>query len=301
MALCSVPIRCYDRDSVTAQDYLHYFVPLEFAGLALLIFGLIRVRRDLSFTRDGLIPLGRVFVPMALAIFAGEHFTSAKNLMQMVPHWMPARLFWTYFVGCALVAAAVSIVSGKLVRWSSPLLGVMFLIFVLSIDAPNVAAHPRDRFAWVVAVRGLLFAFGAWALAATVLELPRLAAACRIVIGLVLVFYAVEHFLHPECLPGVPLAQQTPPWIPLRIAFGYLEGAALLAAGVLLLIDRHARAAAAWLAALTTIMVILLYVPLFVVARTPMEIITAINYIGDTLLFAGCIFLLAAAIPAEKA
>jgi len=74
----------------------------------------------------------------------------------------------------------------------------------------------------------------------------------------------------------------------------------LLVCGGLILIDRQARGAATWLAVVTTVLVILLYVPMFVAARTPTEVITAINYIADTLLFAGCIMLLADAIPAGR-
>jgi len=71
--------------------------------------------------------------------------------------------------------------------------------------------------------------------------------------------------------------------------------------GGLILIGRQARAAATWLAVVTTVLVILLYVPMFVVARKPADVITAINYIADTLLFAGSIMLLADAVPAGRA
>jgi hypothetical protein len=114
-------------------------------------------------------------------------------------------------------------------------------------------------------------------------------------------FYAVEHFLHPQCLPGVPLRQETLPWIPLRSVFGIVEGTVLLICGSLILFDRHARAAATWAATVTTVMVILLYIPFFAVSRTLVDVTTAINYIADTLLFAGCILLLGAAIPAVQA
>lgn len=285
---------------MTARDYWVFFWP-EFGGVLLLAIGLICVRRQLSFTRDGLIPLGRALVPLALAVFGAEHLTSAQNLIQMVPSWMPARLFWAYFVGFALIAAALSIASGKYVRWSSTLLGFMLLLFVLCIHVPNVAAHPRDRFAWAVASRDTLFALGAWALTGTLIKAYRLITVCRVVIALVLLLFAVEHFLHPQCLPGVPLEQQTPGWIPLRSVWGFFEGVMLLAGGILILIDKHARAAATWLAVVTALMVILLYIPLFVVARKPVDVITAINYIADTLLFAGSILLLAAAIPAGEA
>ena len=41
----------------------------------------------------------------------------------MVPSWMPAHVFWAYFVGCALFAAATSLTLKKFVRLASSLLG----------------------------------------------------------------------------------------------------------------------------------------------------------------------------------
>ena len=285
---------------MTSGDYWRYFFGLEFGGVLLFLLGLIRVRRTLSFTWDGLLPLGSAFVPLALAVFGAEHLTSARNMMQVVPAWMPARLFWVYLVAFALIAAAFSIACGKYVRWSSPLLGFMFLLFVLCIHVPNAVTHPQDRFAWAVASRDLLFSLGAWALAATLIGTPRQVSFCRVGMALVLMFYGVEHLLHPQFLPGVPLPQQTLPWIPLRSVCGYVEGATLLACGGLILTGRNARVAATCVGVVTTVMVILLYTPLFVVARTPLEVITAINYIADTLLFAGSMMLLAGAIPANR-
>jgi len=285
---------------VTARDYWRYIFGPECGGILLLAIGVLRARRRLSFTPDGVLPLGPVFVALALAVFGAEHFTSTKDLMKMVPVWMPVRLFWTYFVGCALIAAALSLAVGKAVRWSSALLGLMLLLFVVFIHAPGAVKFPHNRFAWTVAARETLFACGAWALTGRLIRAPRLVAACRVTIALVLLFYGVEHFLHPQFLPGVPLEQQTPPWIPLHSVWGFVEGAMLLVCGGLILIDRQARGAATWLAVVTTVLVILLYVPMFVAARTPTEVITAINYIADTLLFAGCIMLLADAIPAGR-
>jgi len=148
-----------------SQAYWHYVFWLEFAGVIFLVIGLITVRRQLACKLEALPILGRVFVPVALAVFGTEHLDSAKFIMQLVPTWMPARLFWAYFVGFALIAAAISIVLMKYVSLSAPLLGTMLFLFVLLIHIPNVVATPHDRFRWAVTVRDLVFSAGAWALA----------------------------------------------------------------------------------------------------------------------------------------
>ena len=58
---------------------------------------------------DKAYPLGRVSLAVPLAVFGAEHLTSAHEIMKLVPSWMPGKLFWTYFVGVALIAAALRI------------------------------------------------------------------------------------------------------------------------------------------------------------------------------------------------
>src|ERR1700684_1166391 len=89
--------------------------------------------------------LGPVFEAVALAIFAAEHFLSARDLMGIVPHWLPGALFWTYFVGAALLAAAISFIAWRYVRWSALLLALLFLIIVVTVDLPNLPKHIHER------------------------------------------------------------------------------------------------------------------------------------------------------------
>jgi len=59
-----------------------------------------------------------------LAVFGAEHLTSAQAIMKLVPAWMPGKLFWTYFVGAALIAAALSFIFQVWIRVSATLLGM---------------------------------------------------------------------------------------------------------------------------------------------------------------------------------
>jgi uncharacterized membrane protein len=265
-----------------------------------LVIGLISFRKHLTFKLDQVILLGRVFVAAPLAAFGAEHLAGAKFIMQVVPAWMPGHLFWTYFVGLALLAAATSLVLTKFVRWSAPLLGLMFLLFVLMLHLPNVARNPRDRILWAVALRDLAFAAGGWALAGSLLKSNSLVTVSRLVLALVLVFFGVEHFLHPEFVPGVPLGKVTPEWIPVRALWGYLIGALLLACGVAMLANLRARMAASWLGLAIVLTVVFLYLPILVAASQPSEMNEALNYVADTLLFGGTIWLVAAALPSDR-
>lgn len=260
-----------------------------FAGLIVLIAGLFLARRRFAKAHglDKLIVLGPVFIAAGIAVFGAEHLVRPRALMQLVPVWMPGRLFWSYLVGFALIAAALSFIAMKFVRWSAALLGVMFILFVLMIHAPNVVANPHSRFLWAVALRELAFAGGAWALVG-----GRLSVAARFLVAIPLLFFGVEHFLHPEFVPGVPLNKLTPDWVPVRVVWGYLTGLFLLSAGAGLLAG--VRIAAAWAGVLLTLLVLFLYSPILALAvHQPSAISEALNYVADTLLFAGVVLCVA--------
>jgi uncharacterized membrane protein len=264
-----------------------------FAGISYFLLALISLRKELSAKFSALPILGRVFVPVGLAMFGAEHLTIPNSLAQLVPKWMPAHLFWAYFVGFALFAAATSIALNKFARLAASLTGLMFVLFVLMIHAPNVVADPHNRILWAVACLEISFACGLFLFA------NRFPQVCRIALGAILLFFAVEHFLHPTFIPGVPLAKMTPTIIPLRAAWGYLTGLALLASGAALLLNKQARPATTALGIVLALLVLFMYLPILA-AAPPSGLVEALNYIGDTTLFAGTIMLAAGAIPPRR-
>jgi uncharacterized membrane protein len=260
--------------------------------------GLFAARKSFSVAEglEKVIVFGPIFFSAPLAVFGAEHLTNSRSISQIVPPWMPAHMFWTYFVGIALISAGVSIaLRMTYARLCAMLLGIMFICFVLMIHIPNVAANPNNRIVWAVALRDLSFAGGAFALAATLMKPIRIVAG--VLVSVPLLFFAVEHFLHPEFAPAVPLAKVTPDWVPIRAFWGYLTGAALLISGATMLVDRkRARFAATFLGSLVTLLVLFLYLPIFLTAAQP-ALLEGINYVADTLLFAGIVLLAAAIMP----
>jgi uncharacterized membrane protein len=279
---------------------------MAFAGLVYLLAGVFILRKEISAARgwDRLIIMGGVFIAVPLAIFAPEHFRGPEFVGNMVPSYMPAHLFWAYFVGCALLAAATSLTVRKFVRLSSTLLGLMFFLFVCMIYARIVLAH-HSRFAWTYALRDLSFCAGAWALAGlqSRASSPQLSKWMvlfgRMVIAIAAIFYGVQHFLHPDFAPGVPLELKMPPWVPLPSVWAYLAGAVLLAAGIASALNRKPRIAAASIGALMTVVTLFPYLAMLVRAHGAPEFNEAINYVADTLLYAGAALALASALPRD--
>jgi uncharacterized membrane protein len=269
-------------------------------GVVVLVAGfvLVKPRFRAASGAGKMIVLGPVFEAVALAMFAAEHFTAARDLMPIVPHWLPAPLFWTYFVGAALLAAAISFIAWRHVRWSALLLALLFLIIVATLDLPNLPQqiHAHNRFFWILTVRETAFAAGAMVLAGSVwppghpvgTALMRIG---RAIVALVMIFYAIQHFLHPGHVPGVPLEKLIPAWMPAPVLLSCFVGAVLLLAGIGLFLRPTIRIAAAGSGIVLLLLTALFYLPICVMEiHTPLAV-EGINYIGDTLLFAGTVLL----------
>jgi uncharacterized membrane protein len=275
-------------------------------GAIILAIGLTTAAKPLAQAQGihKVVALGPVFIAAPMAVFGAEHFTATKIIAGMVPGWLPGHMFWALLVGVCLVAAALSIAARKQAWLSSALLGVMVLLFVLLIHVPNVVSAPHERILWVVALRDLTFAAGAFSLAAAEKEAWRpqdrhwVVTAARLVIGVVIVFMGLEQILHPELVPGVPLLKSTPLWIPLHLLWGYVSGLVYVICGVSLIINKLARQAATWLGFFILLLIILIYVP--IVVANPSDIANALNYFADTLLLNGTILALAAALDADS-
>ena len=182
-------------------------------------------------------------------------------------------------------------------RLAAFLVGMTMLTFVVVMDMPGVVAQPGNRFFWALALRQLAFSGGAFALAMSFTNTRAswansLRAIPRFFIGVPSVFYGVEHFLHPEYVPAIPLDKLSPDWIPGRIALSYFVGVVLILAGVCLVLNKKARLAAMVLGLAILLTVLWIYLPMLVAA--PKDVV-ALNFFFDTLLFSGAVLLLAGA------
>jgi uncharacterized membrane protein len=265
-------------------------------GLAALIAGLILIQPRFAAASGArrILILGPVFEAVSLAIFAAEHFLSARDLMGIVPHWLPGALFWTYFVGAALLAAAISFIAFRCVRWSASLLALLFLIIVITVDLPNLPQHLHYRFFWILTVRETAFAGGAMVLAGSAWPRNRSTAQTariltllgRSIVACTFIFYAIEHLLFPRFVPGVPLEKTIPAWMPAPVLLSWIVGITLLIAGLGLMLPRTREAAAASAGTVLLLLTLFFYVPILITELGTPLAVEGVNYVGDTLLFA---------------
>jgi uncharacterized membrane protein len=273
------------------------------AGVLLFLVALWAAKTDIARAGglDKIVALSNLCFAIPLAVFGAEHLSGATFIKLGVPSYMPWPLFWAYFVGFALLSASLSIATKIQVRWSGLLFGIMMLLFVAMVHIPRVLASPKDRFAWVIVVREMSFAGGAWILAANTMgkqNKGKLMNVGRVLIAIAALFFGVEHVLHPAACPGVPLEKLTPAWIPGRLLIGYLTGAFLLVAGASFLLDKKTRIAATYLGTWIVLLVLFVYGPILIAQMSDPSTavkVEGINYFADTLLFAGAILALASA------
>ena len=274
-------------------------------GVLLFLVALWAAKADITRAGglDKIVVLSNLCFAIPLAVFGAEHLSGATFIKLGVPSYMPWPLFWAYFVGFALLSASLSIATKIQVRWSGLLFGIMMFLFVAMVHIPRVLASPKDRFTWVIVVREMSFAGGAWILAANTMREQsknKLINVGRVLIAIAAIFFGVEHFLHPAGCPGVPLEKLTPAWIPGRLLIGYLTGAILLVAGAIILLDKKTRIAATYLGTWIVLLVLFIYGPILIAQMSDPSTavkVEGINYFADTLLFAGAILALASATP----
>lgn len=280
------------------------------AGVAVFLVGAWAAKGDIAKARgvDKIVALTNLCFAPPLAVFGALHLFAPDFVQDLVPKYMPAHMFWVYFVGVALIAAALSIAAKIEVRWSGLLFGIMMFLFVAMLYLPFAVTHMQARITWTIVFRESSFGGGGWLLAGMAMDAGRgkstLINVGRVCVTLALIFFGIQHFLHPMGLPGVPLQREMPAWVPARALVDYVTGAALLVAAGSVLLNRKTRTMAASVGGWILLTILVIYGPVLIGALSEPTIgaqVERINYFADTLLFAGVVLALASAAPRSEA
>jgi len=272
-----------------------------FAGIVILAIGIFTYGKEASRAHgsEKLLNLSPILFAVPMAVFASQHFTETKAVATLVPRWLQWHVFWTYFVGTAVIAASLSIVAKIQARLAGILLAVLLIIFDLLLHIPFIMAHPKNVIGWSIALRDLAFSGGALAFAATQTGNRKtgganyLAILSRFFILVPAIFFGVEHFLHPQFMPGVDFDRSMPTWVPVPVFWSYFAGTVFLIAGASLLLNRKARFAAMCLGFMALLLILFVYLPILV--AKPLDIDNGLNFLVSTLAFSGAALLLAKA------
>jgi uncharacterized membrane protein len=276
------------------------------AGVTLfLIFLAVILNNDASRLQglDKLAVLGPLFLGFPLIMFGIQHYIFADFVAILVPAWIPWHHFWVYFTGTALIAAGTSLLLKKSLRLSATLLGLMFFLFVVLIHVALIRST-HSRFAISTGFRDLAFCGGAWCLAGGQSQSWRLSGrnglitVGRIFIGTALVYFGVQHFLHPGFIPGIPIDKAAPAWLPLHALLAYLCGTVLLATGFGIALNKLVREAAGVAGATILGLILVVYLPTLI--GNPADIGSALDNALINLMLSGSTLILATTQIADR-
>jgi uncharacterized membrane protein len=85
-----------------------------------------------------------LFLSIFFIVGGIQHFVYADFVHQLVPAWVPARPFWTYFTGLALIASGTGLWLPRTERLAAALSGLMILLWVFLLHAPLALAVPHQ-------------------------------------------------------------------------------------------------------------------------------------------------------------
>lgn len=82
--------------------------------------------------------VARIVYAVPMLVFGVNHFINASAMSGMVPGFLPAKPFWVYLTGVALIAEGISILVQYKARLASLLLALMLILFVVLIHVPGM-------------------------------------------------------------------------------------------------------------------------------------------------------------------
>lgn len=74
---------------------------------------------------------------VVLFVFGVFHFMYPRDLLVYVPDFLPLGIKWAYIVGGAFILVAISYLTNQYVKFSSYLLFILLVVFILTIHLPN--------------------------------------------------------------------------------------------------------------------------------------------------------------------
>ena len=184
-----------------------------------------------------------------------------------VPKGLPAREALAYFCAFIAVASGVGLLWPRTASIAARALFTSFVIWLLVFRAPLIFRAPFVTVTWWACGETATMVAAAWVLTVrfpggrvgnesfigghTGLSIA------RSLYGLALIPFGVAHFTYLERTVGM-----VPAWLPWHVAWAYFTGAALIAAGVAIVVGIYAHLAAVLSAVELGLFTVLVWIPI---------------------------------------
>jgi len=170
-----------------------------------------------------------------------------------VPKSLPGREVLAYFCAVIALACGVGLLWRRTATIASRVLLVSFAVWFLFFRAPLIFRAPAATVTWWACGETAVMIATAWVLCAENRGL-RIA---RVLYGLALIPFGIAHFTYLQ-----RTVDMVPRWLPWHLAWAYLTGAALIAAGVAIIINVYARLAAVLTGVELGLFTLLVWIPI---------------------------------------
>jgi uncharacterized membrane protein len=196
----------------------------------------------------GMIGLG--IVGLIYGDFAG--------IWKSVPPSVPIRQSLEYASAALMLVCGIGLLWKRTNSLAARALFAYWVLVVLLLKIPVVAKHPLVEVTWQSLANIVVLMTAAWVLFAGDTRGVRIP---QLIFGLALIPLGLAHFFYLDLT-----APLVPGWLPFHTFWAYFTGAALIAAGLGVLLGIYAWLAAALAAAMLTGFTVLVWPPLIVAA-----------------------------------
>ncbi len=180
------------------------------------------------------------------------------NIWKFVPPSVPRRQALEYASAALMFLCGIGLLWTRTSSLAARALFPYWVLVVLLLKIPVVAAHPLVEVTWQSLANIVVLMTAAWVLFAGDTRGVRIP---QLIFGLALIPLGLAHFIYLNLT-----APLVPGWLPYHTFWAYFTGAALIAAGLGVLLGVHAWLAAALVAALLTAFTVLVWPPLLIAA-----------------------------------
>jgi putative oxidoreductase len=95
-----------------------------------------RLTKTIAMNSQSIYRVGVVLYALVIGFFGVNHFLNGTGFQNTVPSFIPGGIFWVYLSGVALIAAAISFLTGRQTRAAGLFLAAFLVIVVLTVHLP---------------------------------------------------------------------------------------------------------------------------------------------------------------------
>jgi putative oxidoreductase len=95
--------------------------------------------------------IGRILFAIPFAIFGINHFLMKDYYLGMLTSFIPLGAYTIILTGIMLIAASISIITKKFVKFSTISLAILLFIFIVTIHIPHLSIE-ADRTVTLIAL-----------------------------------------------------------------------------------------------------------------------------------------------------